>query len=136
MLARAGAEVEEIRPDSRRSRSARLAHDLVEQLAPIAEPRRDWRHAAIPTARLRHLHLWQSAYGDSSSSTGTRQRGAAVRVIELTAEQIADALLAGDVDADNLDARIALVEAATNGPGDAIGWTRELAARVPLADSS
>jgi hypothetical protein len=57
-------------------------------------------------------------------------------VIELTAEQIADALLAGGVDADNLDARIALVEAATNGPGDAIGWTRELAARVPLADSS
>jgi hypothetical protein len=49
MLARAGAEVEEIRPDSGRSRGARLAHDLVEQLAPIAEP---GRIGAIPTLAL------------------------------------------------------------------------------------
>lgn len=60
------------------------------------------------------------------------QRGAPVRVVELTAEQVTDVLLAADVDPDDLDARVALVEAATDSPADAIRWTRELADQVPL----
>lgn len=59
-------------------------------------------------------------------------RGAMVRVVALTAEQVTDVLLAAGVDADNLDTRLALVETATDGPADAIRWTRELAERIPL----
>lgn len=62
------------------------------------------------------------------------RRGAPVRVVALTAEQVADVLVAAGVDADDLDARLALVEAATDSPADAIRWTRELADRVPLCE--
>jgi hypothetical protein len=59
-------------------------------------------------------------------------RGASVHVIELTPGQVTDALLTAGIDADELDAHVSLVEAATVSPADAVRWTRELAERVPL----
>ena len=44
VLARSRPQVEEVRPDPGRSRRARLAHDLGEQLGPVAQPRQDRRH--------------------------------------------------------------------------------------------
>jgi hypothetical protein len=62
-----------------------------------------------------------------------RLRGADVHVVPLSPSQVADVLLAAGVGADDLDATLALVEAATEDPADAVRWTRELAGRVPLA---